>query len=145
FNIAIILMIMISCGKSSTGNPSEEEPPVDPPKEGPVVKVMSYNIHIGNPPSKPTDFRDLVSIAKAINLNKHDLVALLKVDNKTNRSGSTVDQAQELARLTGMYVFYTKAIDYQGGEFGDAVLSRFPIIEKVRYELPVTQELGGET
>src|SRR5690606_10682145 len=91
----------------------------------------------GNPPSRAAEYRELEAAARVINLMKPDLVALQEVDNKTNRSGSTVDQAQTLAELTGMHVFYTKAIDYDGGEFGDAVLSRFPILEKTRYELPV--------
>src|SRR5690606_20872724 len=41
-------------------------------------------------------------------------------------------------RLTGMHYYFTKAMDYQGGEYGDAVLSKFPIIDSKRYELPVT-------
>lgn len=136
FNIAIIALIVFSCGKVSAAEPKECESPVDSPKER-IVKVMTYNIHIGNPPSKPADFRDLEAIARVINTNKPDLVALQEVDNKTKRSGVSVNQAQELAKLTGMHVFFAKAMDYQGGEYGDAILSRLPILEKTRYDLPV--------
>ncbi|WP_066834684.1 endonuclease/exonuclease/phosphatase family protein [Rufibacter ruber] len=143
FKLFLPLCILAACGGTSA-DPEEEEIPAPAP-QGPVVKVMSYNIHIGNPPSKPADYRELEAAANVINLQKPDLVALQEVDVNTRRSGSTVDQAKELARLTGMHYYYTKAIDYQGGQFGDAVLSRLPILEKRRYELPVTSQLGGET
>ncbi|WP_461787627.1 endonuclease/exonuclease/phosphatase family protein [Pedobacter sp.] len=113
--------------------------------DGPTIKVMSYNIHLANPPSQPASVRDLQAIANVINAQKPDLVALQEVDVNTQRSGINVNQAMELAKLTNMYYFYTKAIDFQGGQYGDAVLSRFPILESIRHELPVTQTLGGET
>lgn len=136
----LIFLLTAACGKSK----QEPAKPVDTVKTGPVIKVMTYNIHIGNPPSEVAATRNLQAIANVINLQKPDLVALQEVDVNTTRSGKDVDQAKELARLTGMYYFYTKAIDYQGGQFGDAVLSRLPIIESKRYELSVTPELGGE-
>ncbi|MBN9523596.1 endonuclease/exonuclease/phosphatase family protein, partial [bacterium] len=42
------------------------------------------------------------------------------------RSGK-VDQAAELARLTGLHAEFGKAIDLQGGGYGLAILSRFPL------------------
>lgn len=135
--VLLISISSISCGKANEEPKKEEKPPVGE-KSGPIFKVMSYNIHIGNPPSKDASYRDLEAIAQVINIQKPDLVALSEVDNKTRRSGATVDQAKELGRLTGMYYYFTKAMDYQGGEYGDAVLSRFPISESKRYELPTT-------
>jgi endonuclease/exonuclease/phosphatase family metal-dependent hydrolase len=35
-----------------------------------------------------------------------------------------VDQAAELAKLTGMHAEFGKAMDYSGGEYGEAILSR---------------------
>lgn len=133
--LSIALFLALSC--SGTKEIVKKEPD-SPAKKGPVIKVMSYNIHIGNPPSKEASYRDLAAIAKVINLQKPDLVALSEVDNKTTRSGTTVDQAKELGGLTGMYYYFTKAMNYQGGEYGDAVLSRFPILDSKRYELPTT-------
>ena len=48
------------------------------------------------------------------------------VDLATSRS-SGVDQAAELARLTGMKHVYGAAMDYAGGQYGEAILSRWPI------------------
>ncbi|TZF86025.1 endonuclease (plasmid) [Pedobacter sp. BS3] len=133
--LTVILLLTCACNKAKEAPKDPVKPPVN---KGLIVKVMSYNIHIGNPPSKPANYRDLSAIASVINIEKPDLVALSEVDNKTQRSGVTVDQAKELGKLTGMYYFFTKAMDYQGGEYGDAVLSRFPILESTRYVLPTT-------
>ncbi|GAB3687329.1 hypothetical protein GCM10027592_00720 [Spirosoma flavus] len=107
------------------------------------LRVMTYNIHHCNPPSAGNNI-EVDAIARVINQEKPDLVALQEVDVNTERSGKGVDQAKELARLTGMHYFFSKAIDHQGGDYGVAVLSRFPILESVRYTLPVDPAIGGE-
>lgn len=108
-----------------------------------TLKVMTYNIHHSNPPSAG-DKIDVDAIAKVINAEKPDLVALQEVDVNTIRSGKGINQAKELARLTGMYYYFSKAIDFQGGDYGVAILSRYPIVDSVRYDLPVLKEIGGE-
>ncbi len=65
----------------------------------------------------------LDEVVGTIEAEKPDLVALQEVDRETRRS-SGVDQAAELGRLTGMTAVYGPAMPYQGGEYGDAVLSR---------------------
>lgn len=75
------------------------------------LRVLSYNIHHG----EGVDGKfDLERIAKVIQSVNPDLVALQEVDRNTTRA-SDVDQAQELAELTGMHMAYGKALDYQGG------------------------------
>ena len=39
---------------------------------------------------------------------------------------------------------FSKAIDRDGGEYGDAVLSKYPILEKRSYRLPCAAEQPGE-
>ncbi len=97
-----------------------------------TLRVMSYNVHIGVGMDKR---RDLPRIAAIINDAEVDLVALQEVDRNTQRSVE-VDQAAELAKLTGMHLAYGKAIDLQGGEYGIAVLSRHPIVESTTHPLP---------
>ena len=90
----------------------------------PTLRVLSYNIHHG----RGLDERvDLKRIAWLIRNADPDVVALQEVDRKTKRSGN-VDQSNELARLTGMYESFAKAIDFEGGEYGQAILSRFPLV-----------------
>lgn len=102
------------------------------PGEAPTLRVLCYNIHHG----EGTDGKvDLPRLARVIRDADPDLVALQEVDNKTKRTGS-VDQTAELARLTGMHGRFGKAIDYSGGEYGQAVLSRFAIGKDSVDQLP---------
>ena len=105
---------------------------------------MTYNIHHCNPPSAGAKI-DVEAIAQVIRKEKPDLVALQEVDVNTERSGKGLHQAKELARLTGMNFYFSKAIDHQGGDYGVAVLSRFPILDSTRFILPIDPKIGGET
>ncbi len=98
------------------------------------IKILCYNIHHANPPSK-SDMTDLDAIARVINDSKADIVALQEVDKNTVRSGN-VDQAKVLAEKTGMNYHFFKAIDYGGGEYGVAILSRYPISDIKSFPLP---------
>ena len=96
------------------------------------LRVMTYNIHHG----EGTDGRiDLERIAKVIRDAKPDLVALQEVDKNVKRSGE-VDQTSELAQLTQMNGRFGKQIPYEGGDYGQAVLSRFPVSELTVHWLP---------
>src|SRR5688572_23492710 len=98
----------------------------------PEITVLTYNIHHG----EGSDGKiDLERIARIITAKKADLVALQEVDKGTKRSGG-VDQAKELGRLTGMNYVFGRAIDHQGGEYGQAILSRWPIKEHAVHALP---------
>lgn len=108
-----------------------------------TLKVMSYNIRIASPPSMNWIGTDLNATAEVINAHKPDLVALQEVDAFTSRSGKNSHQAKELADLTDMNYFFVKAIDRSEGDYGVAVLSRYPIHERYGYQLPVTAD-GGE-
>lgn len=88
-----------------------------------TLRVMSYNIHHG----VGIDGKlDLERIARLITEAKADLVGLQEVDRGIPRSGKR-DLAAELAKLTGMHAIFERNIVYQGGDYGNAILSRFPI------------------
>ncbi len=102
------------------------------------LRVVSYNIHHG----EGTDRKlDLPRIAKVITDAQADIVALQEVDQKTERT-EQVDQPAELARLTGLNVVFGGNLKFQGGWYGNAVLSRFPVSMK-NHPLPQLRE--GET
>jgi endonuclease/exonuclease/phosphatase family metal-dependent hydrolase len=107
------------------------------------VKVMSYNMRIANPPSRP-GFTDIKSIANVINSYSPDLVALQEIDVNTDRSGPTLDQPQELSKLTGMNYYFAKAINRSNGQYGVAILSKYPIISKINIPLPVVKGSKAE-
>src|SRR6185436_9114845 len=78
---------------------------------------------------------DPARIAEVIRAADVDVVAVQEVDIKARRSG-TVDQLAELKRLTGMHGVFGKARDYDGGEYGQVILSREPIERMDVHELP---------
>lgn len=105
-----------------------------------VLRIMTYNIHHGNPPSKPGVI-DLDAIAKVINASKADIVALQEVEMGVNRSGG-VNEAKILGEKTGLYYHFFKAIDHDGGDYGIALLSRYKI-EDVKL-IPLPQKTKAE-
>lgn len=100
-------------------------------QEAPVLKVASFNIAAG----KVSKMSDIAVAIRAMNV---DIVALQEVDKLTARSGK-VDQLAELMKLTGMYGAFGRAIDFDGGEYGLAYLSKYPIKDTVIYPLPSGQ------
>jgi len=108
------------------------------------LRVLCYNIHHANPPSRP-GLIDLQAIANVINREQPHLVALQEVDVYTGRSGKTSNQAADLAKLSGMpYYYFAKAIDYDGGEYGVAILSKLPMEAMKNTPLPTEAETKGE-
>ena len=99
------------------------------------VRVLTYNIQHG----EGTDGKiDLARTAAVIKRLTPDLVALQEVDKATTRSRG-VDQAAELGKLTGMHVAFGKAMDFAGGQYGEAILSRYPLTEVQVHNLPFTE------
>ncbi len=107
------------------------------------IRILSYNIHHANPPSKPNVI-DIEAIATTIKKQSPDLVALQEIDVHTNRSGKTINEAEEIAHLTGMKYYFAKAIDHDGGEYGVAILSKFPMDKMTNTPLPTAEGTGGE-
>ncbi|MBM3852898.1 MAG: hypothetical protein FJ399_07045 [Verrucomicrobia bacterium] len=94
------------------------------PPSSPTFRVMCYNIHHG----EGLDGKlDLERIAVLIREARADIVALQEVDRGVARTQQR-DLPAELARLTGLAVRFDRNIGHQGGDYGNAVLSRFPIV-----------------
>lgn len=106
------------------------------------LKVMAYNIHHANPPSKPHTI-DIDAIIKTLQAQDPDIVALQEIDANTSRSGEG-NQAEIIAERLGMNVFFGKAINYDGGEYGVAILSKYPISEQKVHSLPTARGTNGE-
>lgn len=98
------------------------------------LRVMTYNILGG----RNTDGkRDLTRIAEVIKALNPDVIAMQEVDVKTTRIKG-VDVPAELAKLTGMHAAFASAMPFAGGNYGDAVLCKFPIKKQMNYMLPCT-------
>lgn len=86
---------------------------------------MSYNIHHG----EGVDGRiDLERIARVILDENVDVAMLQEVDRGVARSGR-LDIPRELSVRTGMTFCFGKNINYGGGDYGNAILSRYSILE----------------
>jgi endonuclease/exonuclease/phosphatase family metal-dependent hydrolase len=114
-------------------NVSGADAPSAPPKRDPAtLRVMTYNIHVG----RGTDGKlDLERIAKIIRDADVDVVAIQEVDRGAKRTGK-LDESAELARLTRMHAEFGKAIDHDGGDYGQVILSRRPIQKLDVHKLP---------
>jgi endonuclease/exonuclease/phosphatase family metal-dependent hydrolase len=104
------------------------------------IRVVTYNIHHG----EGVDGKfDLPRIAKVMLAEKPDIVAVQEVDQGTRRAEG-VDQPAELARLTGMKVIFGRNIDFEGGGYGTAVLTKLPVRSsesvKLKSYYPPTEE-----
>ncbi|MDA7921645.1 endonuclease/exonuclease/phosphatase family protein [Verrucomicrobiales bacterium] len=110
-------------------------------EESKSIRVLCYNIHFGQGNDKVYDVERL---AKVIEATKPDLVALQEIDVMVERSGR-VHQIRELGKLTGMASRYGPTQHYQGGLYGNGVLSRLPILDVVIYPLPYTEATPEKT
>jgi endonuclease/exonuclease/phosphatase family metal-dependent hydrolase len=96
---------------------------VRPAPSSQSLRVMTYNIHVGIGMDKKLD---LERIAGVINAQHPHLVGLQEVDRGVQRT-QRIDEIAEIARMTGMNYDFAFNLRYQGGQYGVAILSRFPI------------------
>lgn len=107
-----------------------------PPAEGvatlPPLRIVSYNIRHGR------GMDDQVNLARTADVLRRldaDLIGLQEVDDRARRSGG-VPQADSLGAALGMYATFGAFMPYQGGRYGLALLSRFPISRETVIRLP---------
>lgn len=98
----------------------------------PDVRVVTYNIKHGR---GNDDGVDLDRTARVLRALQPDIVGLQEVDNRATRSGG-VDEADRLGELLGMEHAFGAFMDFQGGEYGLAILSRYPIRSARSIRLP---------
>ncbi len=97
-----------------------------------VVRVLSFNIFHGE--TMKGDF-DLDLIASVIKSVDPDLVALQEVDFYTRRA-KHMDLAAELGLRTGLAPLFGRAMYFDGGEYGEGILSRYSFLSSRNHALP---------
>ncbi len=105
------------------------------PDSSRIVRVLTFNILHGA--TTKGDF-DLDLIAGVIKSAKPDLVALQEVDCKTNRA-KKYDLVTELAIRTGLSPLFARAMPYDGGEYGEGILSGYTFLNTKNHPLPYTE------
>jgi len=109
------------------------------------LKIMTYNIcsghhfeeEAGYKPGHPAPY-DLSRCSKVIADIAPDICGLNEVDDYAERTGF-VGQTERISQTTGMNGFFGKALDFSKGHYGNAVLSRFPILEAEVIPIPDPQ------
>ena len=120
-------------------NQHDRKPPLDLPDPftqedvGRSIRVLAYNIKHGRGNDGQVDLRRAAQVIRRLN---PDIVALQEIDSGVTRSGK-IDEPAELARMTGLsHHAFGPFFDYQGGQYGMAILSRHPIKSQVNHRLP---------
>ncbi len=128
-----ILLLLLA---TTTGSDLHAQEHSKEGKSAPVtLRVLCYNIHYG----QGMDGKyDVARLAEVIKKTQPDLVALQEIDVWVKRSGR-VHQIQELAKLTGMQARFGPTQHYEGGLFGNGVLTRLPILDVLIQPLPYTE------
>ncbi|BBV04904.1 endonuclease/exonuclease/phosphatase family protein [Providencia rettgeri] len=131
--------ILVSCGAMATMSGSEILKVQDggtPNKvytsNKPTIKVATYNI--GKNELSP-DVSNLDELNKAIAKIDADVIVLTEIDNKTARS-KKVHQLEEIAKANKMDFAFGKALDFDGGEYGVGILSKYKIDKSKVINLP---------
>ena len=95
------------------------------------LKLMDYNIHRGIGKNGKLD---LNAVAEVMIASNADVIALQEVERYSIRTGFQ-DQIKRLADKTGMNYVFNKSINILNGEYGNGLLSRYPIEEYKAFDL----------
>jgi endonuclease/exonuclease/phosphatase family metal-dependent hydrolase len=134
-DLRLAAMQLLNRGQADTGRTLQNNEPLH--KGGKLqLRVMTYNVHscVG------MDRRcSPARIARLIGKFAPDVVALQELDNGKSRSGY-VHQAREIAEILNMHFIYSPVISNGEDEYGDALLSRWPLTLVCAESLPCYQD-----
>jgi endonuclease/exonuclease/phosphatase family metal-dependent hydrolase len=112
FVVLLATTLLAGCSAASAPKPA-----------APSVRVMTYNIFGGKDLQRQPSLERVAAFIDSLDV---DIIFLQEVDRHTRRSGG-VDQAATLGGLTGRHVVFGRSMDFDGGEYGNAILSRWPV------------------
>lgn len=97
------------------------------------IRVMTWNIHGGG--ASPRD-RDLGRIVALVQAHAPDIVALQEIDSRAGRQLQPIGAAFELlAEALGAHVADVRLISAADGDYGHALISRWPMRATVRHDV----------
>jgi endonuclease/exonuclease/phosphatase family metal-dependent hydrolase len=102
-----------------------------PPSRRRAIRVATWNIQAAL--SAPTE-----ALAAELQAMKADVMALQEVDFQVRRSGFT-DQPHALASALRAHYAFAASIKWDGGDYGLAVISRWPLVAVQRHRLDQTE------
>ena len=120
YRLTLFLLIFVGCISKSVNGQAD------------TLRIMSFNILHGA--TTKNDF-NLDTISGIINHYDPHLVALQEVDFKTVRAKG-YDLSTELGYRTKMTSLFARAMYFDGGEYGEAVLSEYTFVASENFKLP---------
>lgn len=124
--IALAVLLAGACARPA-GLPA-------PQPSGSEVRILVFNIHAGKDAAGKDNLQSVAALARDV---EADLVLLQEVDRGTRRSGK-VDQVRALGEATRFATAFGRSLDYDGGQYGIAALSRAGFEAHFTESLPVT-------
>ncbi|MBQ9780989.1 MAG: endonuclease/exonuclease/phosphatase family protein [Clostridia bacterium] len=103
----------------------------------PTFTLASFNICSAHFKEGAYTEENLRLVAEKITESRADVIALQEVDQGVARSKG-VDMPARLSELTGIsHHYFIKIRDFQGGQYGTAILSKYPITAAETLNFPV--------
>lgn len=106
-----------------------------------LLTAMTYNIQSGRDLKRDLNCEHAASVIRGI---EPDFVTLNEVRSHTDDVGP-VNQAWEVGRLTGYYPVFGKSIEVNGGEYGNALLTRLPLKSSEVIHIPDPPKKSDKT
>ncbi|AMV72329.1 hypothetical protein DBW_1977 [Desulfuromonas sp. DDH964] len=97
------------------------------------LRLATWNIHMG---VGLDGQRNLRRTAEVIGQLRPDLIGLQEVDNHIHPAGNDL---QVLHALTGMEVVAGPTMQRTTGDYGNALLTRLPVLKVERYDISITR------
>lgn len=108
-----------------------------------AIRIGTFNIQHGKDHpyylETKTERIDLPKMASLIREESLDICALNEVRNEEAVPG-LVNQAKVIADCLGYTFYFAKAIDFRGGAYGNAIVSRYPITRVKTYPIAIPKE-----
>ena len=101
-----------------------------------ILRVATYNIHIGKDAQNNLNLDQTIETLRQTDA---DIIGLQEVEKNGPRTRFT-DQAKEIADALGFHYQFESALKIGPFEFGNVLLSRYPIQNVERIELPSERE-----
>lgn len=136
-SLILALVAFSSCNNESTSSSEPESIPEQSVEESTEPEPLSLNIGSYNIAHGQFINYDMQPIADDILEKDLDIVGLQEVDINADRS-QNIDSLALLSQMTGYkYYAYYKTVDLATeGQYGVAILSKYPIVETNRFDLP---------
>lgn len=136
-SLVLALVAFSSCNNESTSSSEPESIPEQSVEESTEPEPLSLNIGSYNIAHGQFINYDMQPIADDILEKDLDIVGLQEVDINADRS-QNIDSLALLSQMTGyQYYAYYKTVDLATeGQYGVAILSKYPIVETNRFDLP---------